>query len=70
MDFERVLRDLAGDFTARKVPYALIGGFAMGTLGIGRSTMDWERMREYFALFGRLELYEEIREAHGPAERG
>ena len=32
--------------------------------------MDWQRMREYFALFGRLELYAEIRDAHGPAEHG
>ena len=185
MDFERVLRDLAGDFTARRVPYALIGGFALGALGIARATMDldflvsrdalpqvddimrrrgyrlrfrsenvsqfaadsaslgqvdflhafrrtstgmleraaevtvfdgslrvrtlrpddlvglkvqalandprrerrdvadiellaerysggmdWERIREYFALFGRLDLYEEMRDAHGPAERG
>lgn len=185
MDFERVLRDLTGDFVARKVPYALIGGFALGTLGIARATMDldflvsrealprvddvmrrrgyrlryrsenvsqfhadsaslgqvdflhafrtvstgmlsralevpifggsihvrtlrpddivglkvqalandpsrerrdaadiellaerfsremdWEKMRDYFALFGKLELYEEIRDAHGPAERG
>ena len=31
--------------------------------------IDWERVREYFALFGRLELYDEIREAHGPADR-
>ena len=32
-------------------------------------TIDWERVREYFALFDRLELYDEIREAHGPADR-
>ena len=31
--------------------------------------MDWERIREYFALFDRLELYDEIRDAHGPADR-
>ena len=31
MDFERVLRDL--------VPYAMIGGFALGVLGIPRATM-------------------------------
>ena len=185
MDFERVLRDLAGDFTARGVPYALIGGFALGALGLPRATMDldflvsrdalprvddimqrrgyrlryrsenvsqfvadsanlgqvdflhafrtvsigmlaramevtvfggslrvrtlrsddlvglkvqalandplrerrdladiellaerysgemdWERIREYFVLFGRLDLYDEIRDTHGPAERG
>ena len=185
MDFERVLRDLASDFNERDVPYAIIGGFAMGVLGIQRATMDldflvardalaqvdeimqrrgyrlrfrsenvsqfvsdsaslgqidflhafreistgmlsrasefpafaaslrvrtlrpediiglkvqalandpgrerrdlidiellaerysgeidWERMREYFALFGRLELYEGIRRSHGPADGG
>ena len=31
--------------------------------------MDWEGVREYFALFDRLELYDEIRDAHGPADR-
>ena len=185
MDFRRVLRDLVSDFNEREVPYALIGGFALGVLGIQRATMDldflvardalpqvdeimrrrgynlryrsenvsqfvsdsashgqidflhafreisqsmlsraselpafadvlrvrtlqpedivglkvqalandpgrerrdmvdiellverysdevdWERMREYFALFGRLELYEGIRRAHGPADGG
>ena len=185
MDFERVLRDLASDFNEREVPYAMIGGFALGVLGIPRATMDldflvardalpqvdeimqrrgyrlryrsenvshfvsdsaplgqvdflhafrevstgmlnraselpafaaslrvrtlrpedivglkvqaftndprrerqdlvdiellaerysseidWKRMREYFALFGRLELYDEIRATHGPADRG
>ena len=183
MDFERVLRDLVVDFTEREVRYALIGGFALGALGVPRATMDldflvprdalptvdeimerrhyrlryrsenvsqfvsdlaplgqvdflhafreistamlerapevsvfagtlrlrtlrpedlvglkvqalandpgrerqdladidrlaerfaaemdWERIREYFALFDRLELYDEIREAHGPVD--
>ena len=107
MDFERVLRDLVADFTEREIRYALIGGFALGALGLPRATMDidflvaraalpvldevmarrqyladidrlaerfsaemdWERVREYFALFDRLELYDEIRDAHGPADR-
>lgn len=185
MDFERVLRDLVTDFIEREIPYALIGGFALGALGIPRATMDldflvtkdalrrvdevmrrrgyrlryrsqnvsqfaadltslgrvdflhafrtiatgmmeralevaafdgslrlrtlrpddiiglkvqaltndprrerrdladiellaeryademdWNRVREYFALFERLDLYEEIRDAHGPPEQG
>ena len=185
MDFERVLRDLASDFNEREVPYAMIGGFALGVLGIARATMDldflvarnalpqvdeimqrrgyrlryrsenvshfvadsaplgqvdflhafreistgmlsraselpafaaslrvrtlrpediiglkvqafandpqrerqdlvdiellaerysseidWKRIREYFELFGRLELYDEIRATHGPTDRG
>ena len=40
MDFERVLRDLVFDFTEREVSYALIGGFALGALGVPRATMD------------------------------
>ena len=34
------------------------------------AAMDWERIREYFALFDRLELYDEIRDAHGPVDPG
>ena len=30
--------------------------------------MDWERVREYFALFDRLDLHDDIRDAHGPAD--
>ena len=40
MDFERVLRDVVADFTERDVRYALIGGFALGVLGVPRATMD------------------------------
>ena len=40
MDFERVLRDLVSDFSEREVPYAMIGGFALGALGIPRATID------------------------------
>ena len=40
MDFERVLRDLTSDFSEDNVPYAMIGGFALGVLGIHRATMD------------------------------
>lgn len=40
MDFEKVLEILVDEFNAEKIRYALIGGFAMGALGIMRSTMD------------------------------
>ena len=40
MDFERVLRDLTSDFNEDSVSYAMIGGFALGVLGIQRATMD------------------------------
>lgn len=40
MDFEKVLEILVDEFNAKKIRYALIGGFAMGALGLMRSTMD------------------------------
>jgi len=40
MDFEKVLEILIDEFEREKIRYALIGGFAMGALGILRATMD------------------------------
>jgi hypothetical protein len=40
VDFEKVLTILTKEFSEAKIRYALIGGFAMGALGIVRSTMD------------------------------
>jgi len=40
MDFEKVLETLIREFTNAKIRYALIGGFALGAMGILRSTMD------------------------------
>lgn len=40
MDFEKVLKILTKEFSEENIRYALIGGFAMGALGIVRSTMD------------------------------
>lgn len=40
MDFEKVLPLIIGEFEKEKVNYGLIGGFAMGAMGIMRSTMD------------------------------
>jgi len=40
VDFDKVLTILVKEFSEEKVRYALIGGFAMGALGIVRSTMD------------------------------
>lgn len=50
MDFERVLRDLVSDFTQREVRYALIGGFALGALGVPRATMDLDFLVDRDAL--------------------
>ncbi|MBU2103217.1 MAG: hypothetical protein ABH865_07195 [Candidatus Omnitrophota bacterium] len=40
MDFEKVLPLIIKDFEEARVQYAVIGGFALGALGIMRSTMD------------------------------
>jgi len=40
MDFETVLKFIVTDFSKGEVRYALIGGFAMGALGIMRATVD------------------------------
>lgn len=40
MDFGKVFELLIGDFKKENIRYALIGGFAMGALGIVRATMD------------------------------
>jgi hypothetical protein len=40
MDFEKVLKFIINEFKKQGVDYALIGGFAMGALGVMRATMD------------------------------
>ncbi len=40
MEFKRVLEGLITAFREQKVRYALMGGFAMGLWGMGRSTVD------------------------------
>lgn len=40
MDFEKVLGIIIKRFDEEKVRYGLIGGFAIGVLGISRSTVD------------------------------
>ncbi len=40
MDFEKVVPLLVTEFDKHKIRYALIGGFAMGVLGVVRATMD------------------------------
>lgn len=40
MDFEKVLRILLKEFEENKIRYGLIGGFALGILGINRTTVD------------------------------
>lgn len=47
MDFEKVLKLLINDFESEAINYALIGGFAMGALGIVRATMDLDFLVEY-----------------------
>jgi predicted nucleotidyltransferase len=40
VDFEKVLKLLIRDFEKENINYAIIGGFAVGALGIMRATMD------------------------------
>jgi len=40
MDFEKTLKLLIKEFEKEKISYALIGGFALGALGIIRATID------------------------------
>lgn len=40
MDFRTVLNLLIGEFDKQGIGYALIGGFAMGVLGVPRATID------------------------------
>ena len=40
MDFERVLTTLLSGFEAQRIRYGVIGGFALGLLGVPRATMD------------------------------
>lgn len=40
MDLKKALSLLVKEFGGHDIPYALIGGFAMGALGVPRSTID------------------------------
>ncbi|HBE88036.1 MAG TPA: hypothetical protein DDW67_02725 [Elusimicrobia bacterium] len=40
MDLKHALQELVEGFAAREIDAALIGGFALGALGVPRSTMD------------------------------
>ncbi|MBI3996828.1 MAG: nucleotidyltransferase family protein [Candidatus Omnitrophica bacterium] len=42
MDFERVLKALLTEFERQQLRYGVIGGFAMGALGVPRATMDFD----------------------------
>lgn len=47
MDFDKVLNLIIKEFDKEKIRYAIIGGFAMGILGIMRSTMDLDFLVNY-----------------------
>ncbi|HBL15903.1 MAG TPA: hypothetical protein DD417_03835 [Elusimicrobia bacterium] len=54
MDLKKTLALLVGEFDRNGVPYAVIGGFAMGALGVPRSTLDLDFLVASDAL-GRVE---------------
>jgi len=47
MDFNKVLELILSEFEKEEVGYALIGGFALGALGIMRATMDLDFLIKY-----------------------
>ena len=47
MDFKKILKLLIEDFNKEEINYALMGGFAMGVLGIMRATMDLDFLIGY-----------------------
>jgi len=70
-----VLAALVEGFRSEGVEYALIGGFALGLWGVQRATVDLDFLihrdrlpavdrliESYFALFGRVDLYRQLRE--------
>ena len=42
MDFEQVLQALLSRFEEQRIRYAVMGGFALGALGVPRATMDMD----------------------------
>ena len=42
MDFERVLKALLSGFETSRIRYGVIGGFALGLLGVPRATIDFD----------------------------
>ena len=68
MDFEIVLKKLIKEFEKNDIRYALIGGFAVGLLGSGRSTMDLDFMESVWWVFKELWdkglVYESYRSMH------
>ncbi len=61
MDFKKVLAFLARDFEVNGVSYALIGGIALGALGIIRATVDLD----FLVKKDDLKKVREIMESHG-----
>jgi len=79
MDFIIVLNLILKSFAEEDIQYALIGGFAMGTWGIMRSTVEllmerfgeklnWELIGGYFKLFKKEERYEKLKKEYSKTE--
>ena len=65
MDFKFVLEKLLGAFNERHVHYALIGGFALGLLGIGRTTVDLDFLINNEDISKIDDLYKKLKESAG-----
>lgn len=60
MDFRAVLRLIEEDFSRENIRWALIGGFALGALGIHRATIDLD----FIIHSGDLEKVDKIMRTH------
>ncbi|MDO8748145.1 MAG: nucleotidyl transferase AbiEii/AbiGii toxin family protein [Candidatus Omnitrophota bacterium] len=61
MDFRAVLRLIEEDFSRENIRWALIGGFALGALGVHRATIDLD----FIIHRGDLEKVDKIMRIHG-----
>lgn len=61
MDFKTTLEIILRDFSKAKICYGLIGGFALGALGIARSTVDLD----FLVLRDDMPKVDKIMKSHG-----
>jgi hypothetical protein len=57
MDFKAVLSLIIKRFSKEQVRYALMGGFALGALGVPRATDEARTAKEYLDIEALMEYY-------------